>query len=88
MGNFGSHPVQFANGKNTKAKGRSAMTRMNFGNAPRGNPCAQCGKPIATPEWIENGPDRISYLWHCFACDYQFEAVAFFEERDPQVLAA
>jgi hypothetical protein len=46
------------------------------------NPCAQCGKPIATPEWIENGPRRTSYLWHCWACDYQFEAVAFFEESE------
>ena len=57
------------------------MARMNFGYLPQGNPCAQCGKPIATPEWIENGPHRTSYLWRCIACDYQFEAVAFFEER-------
>jgi hypothetical protein len=42
----------------------------------------QCGKPTATPEWIENGPRRTSYLWHCWACDYQFEAVAFFEESE------
>jgi hypothetical protein len=90
-GQSGSHPVQFAkrqkqtSGKN---RGRPAMTRMNFGTAPQGNPCAQCGKPIATPEWIENGPRRTSYLWHCFACDYQFEAVAFFEELDPEALAA
>jgi hypothetical protein len=29
------------------------------------------------PEWIEAGPRRTSYLWHCYACDYQFEAVAY-----------
>ena len=60
------------------------MARFDFGYLPQGNPCAQCGKPIATPEWIENGPRRTSYLWHCRACDYEFEAVAFFEESDPK----
>jgi ribosomal protein L37AE/L43A len=58
------------------------MASMNFGYLPKENPCAQCGKPIATPEWIESGPRRTSYLWHCRACDYQFEAVAFFDERE------
>jgi hypothetical protein len=58
------------------------MAKLNFAKLPQGNPCAQCGKPIATPEWIENGPGRTSYLWHCWACDYQFEAVAFFEDQD------
>ena len=56
------------------------MAKFDFGYLPRGNPCAQCGKPIAAPEWIEQGPRRISYLWHCRACDYRFEAVAFFDE--------
>ena len=55
---------------------------------PRENPCAQCGRPIAAPEWFETGPHRISYLWHCEACGYRFEAVAFFAEPDPQALAA
>ena len=66
------------------------MARIDFGDLPRGNPCAQCGKPIATPEWIESGTKRISYLWHCHACDYRFEAVAFFDEpgSDPEALAA
>jgi hypothetical protein len=79
-----SDPVQFANSKTTakKVNGRRAMARLNFGYLPQGNPCAQCGKPIATPEWIESGPHRTSYLWHCWACDYQFEAVAFFDEQD------
>ena len=63
-----SNPVQFAFIRQ-KAKGRRAMARMNFGYLPHENPCAQCGKPIATPEWIENGPRRTSYLWHCWACD-------------------
>ena len=64
------------------------MARFTFGNLPQQNPCAQCGKPIATPEWIENGQRRTSYLWHCRACDYEFEAVAFFEQSDSEALAA
>ena len=66
------------------------MAKFEFGNMPRGNPCAQCSKPIAAPEWIEQGPGRISYLWHCRTCDYRFEAVAFFDESalDSEALAA
>ena len=40
------------------------------------------------PEWIEAGRHRASYLWHCLACDYQFEAVAFFDEPEQEPLAA
>ena len=29
------------------------MARIDFGYLPKENPCAQCGKPIASPEWIE-----------------------------------
>ena len=66
------------------------MVRVDLGYLPQENPCAQCGKPIPAPEWIESGPRRISYLWHCWACDYQFEAVAFFDdpESDSAALAA
>ena len=39
------------------------------------------------PEWIESGPRRVSYLWHCWACDYQFEAVAFFEQESKPLAA-
>ena len=66
------------------------MAAIDPGSLPYRNPCAQCGKPIATPEWIETGPRRETYLWHCWACDYRFEAVAFLEEpqRDGEALAA
>ncbi|HEY3793687.1 MAG TPA: hypothetical protein VGM09_17795 [Bradyrhizobium sp.] len=64
------------------------MARTDSGFLPRENPCAQCGKPIATPEWIEAGPNRIAYLWHCWACDYHFEAVAYYDEAEPEALAA
>jgi hypothetical protein len=76
--------------KHKKLEGKRAMARINFGSQPEANPCAQCGKPIATPEWIESGPHRTSYLWHCWACDYQFAAVAFFDEQeaDSETLAA
>jgi hypothetical protein len=55
---------------------------------PHENPCAQCGRPIASPEWFESGPHRISYLWRCDACDYRFEAVAFYGEAELPALAA
>ncbi|MDN3276692.1 hypothetical protein QWJ07_20690 [Frankia sp. RB7] len=47
---------------------------------PRQNPCAQCGAPIAQPDWIEPGEGRVSYLWNCHACNYRFEAIAIFDE--------
>jgi hypothetical protein len=65
------------------------MVRHDSG-LPHENPCAQCGKPIFAPDWTENGPRRISCLWHCRACDYQFEAVAFYDASHPsqEALAA
>jgi hypothetical protein len=82
-------PIRFMP-ENTKRKGRRVMAKKDFGYLPRENPCAQCGKPIATPEWTENGPRRISFLWHCQACDYRFEAVAFFDasHKDREAIAA
>lgn len=66
------------------------MARQEFFCLPRENPCAQCGKPIAAPEWIEAAPDRMSYLWRCRSCDYRFEAMAFFAHPEPdrEALAA
>ncbi len=66
------------------------MARPDIGYVPRENPCAQCGRPIALPEWIEASEDRVAYLWHCHACDYRFEAVAIFEQSatESQPLAA
>jgi formamidopyrimidine-DNA glycosylase len=70
------------------SKGRCAMARLDSRYQPRGNPCAQCGKPIAKPDWVESSPGRTSFLWFCRACDYRFEAVAIYEEADPDALAA
>ena len=72
---------------------RSNMTRSNLARSdsvdlPRGNPCAQCGRPISMPEWIEDGPQCTAYLWHCHACDYRYEAVAYFEEAGEEPIAA
>ena len=66
------------------------MARTDLRCLPQHNPCAQCGEPISAPEWTESGPRCTSYLWHCWACDYQFEAVAYFEEQEshPEALAA
>jgi hypothetical protein len=66
--------------KQIAQKRECAMARSGLNYLPRQNPCAQCGKPIAMPEWIESSEGRASYLWHCWACDYRFEAVAFFDE--------
>ena len=60
------------------------MARANLGHLPRGNPCAQCGKPIASPDWVEQGQGRTAYLWTCRACNYRFEAVAIFDESQSQ----
>lgn len=60
------------------------MTRPALRYLPKHNPCAQCGHPIAAPDWIEEEEDRTIYLWHCHACDYRFEAIAFLEEADSQ----
>ena len=54
------------------------MAKIDVRYLPRGNPCAQCSMPIAAPDWIENGPHRTSYLWHCQVCDYRFEGGGVF----------
>jgi hypothetical protein len=84
-----SKPVPFAF-ETTTAKGRRAMAKTDVSYLPHDNPCAQCGKPIAAPDWIENSARRISYLWRCKSCDYRFEAVAFFDASHPdrEALAA
>jgi ribosomal protein L37AE/L43A len=65
------------------------MAGTGLTNLPQQNPCAQCGQPIAFPEWTEQTPGRTAYLWHCYACDYRFAAVAIFEsEQAGEALAA
>ncbi len=66
------------------------MVRSYLSDLPQQNPCAQCGKPIAFPDWVESGEGRESYLWRCRACGYKFEAIAFFDESetDQRPLAA
>jgi hypothetical protein len=61
------------------------MARISAAPMPKQNPCAQCGKPIAMPDWIEALPGgRTAFLWHCYACDYRFEAVAYFGEAETE----
>ena len=31
---------------------------IDLGYLPHENPCAQCGQPIAAPDWVEAGPRR------------------------------
>jgi hypothetical protein len=73
----------------SKTTREHAMARTALTDLPKHNPCAQCGQPIALPEWVEETRGRVAYLWHCHACDYRFEAVAFFdEEQNSEALAA
>src|SRR6185369_11774209 len=72
-----------------RQQGRCAMARIDFSSLPRENPCAQCGTPIAIPDWVEAEAGRTFYLWRCRACGYRFEAVAYFEcEAERESLAA
>jgi ribosomal protein L37AE/L43A len=63
---------------------QSDLTHADIGEIPRQNPCAQCGTPIAHPDWIEPGNGRVSYLWKCRACGYRFEAIAFYDQQPAQ----
>jgi hypothetical protein len=64
------------------------MARLDSGYLPRENPCAQCGTPIARPDWIESHAGSTFFLWCCRACDYRFEAIAIYEKSHPDSLAA
>jgi hypothetical protein len=74
--------------QNKSPKGDAPMARLDSGYLPRENPCAQCGKLIPRPDWVESSPGRTSFLWFCRACDYRFEAIAIYEEAHPDSLAA
>jgi ribosomal protein L37AE/L43A len=60
------------------------MALLNSVYLPRGNPCAQCGEPIAKPDWVESSAGRTSYLWACRACGYRFEAIAIYGETESE----
>jgi hypothetical protein len=83
-------PARQKTARQKEFKGKRAMARPALGNLPRQNPCAQCGKPIAAPDWVESSPGHTAYLWCCRACDYRFEAVAYFAESqsEPESIAA
>jgi hypothetical protein len=84
-------PIELGQNKQKKQnkKRECAMARISAVPMPKQNPCAQCGKPIAMPDWIESLPGgRTAFLWHCYACDYRFEAVAYFGETEQEALAA
>jgi hypothetical protein len=58
------------------------MAGIGIRSLPRENPCAQCGRLILFPEWVETEPRRVFYLWRCMACDYRFEAMAYFDQPE------
>ena len=58
------------------------MARFGSDYLPRENPCAQCGKPITVPDWVEQSAGRTAYLWYCRACDYRFVAIAIYPESE------
>ena len=45
---------------------------------PHNNPCAQCGRPIGAAVWSEASDHRVSYVWVCQACDYEFTQIAMY----------
>lgn len=63
----------------------------NFDFHPHNNPCAQCGKPIASPIWSEPGEDGATYVWACTACGYEFACTAVLphkhQEGEPAIAA-
>ena len=67
---------------------RLDTARLDSRTLPRGNPCAQCSEPISKPDWAESSPGRMSYLWHCRACNYRFEAIAIYDEAEQAQIAA
>jgi hypothetical protein len=67
---------------------KTTMVETHTSEIPTHNPCAQCGAPIAQPDWIEPGDGRVSYLWNCPACNYRFEAIAIFDDVEAPPLAA
>jgi rubredoxin len=67
---------------------RGARPEARLTDLPHNNPCAQCGRPIAFPDWVERSAGRVAYLWQCSACDYRFEAVAFFATDEGTAIAA
>ena len=67
---------------------RQDTARQDMGYSPRENPCAQCGKPIPRPDWVEQGEGRTTYLWNCRACNYRFEAIAIYDHEMLTPLAA
>lgn len=60
------------------ASDSNSVSRQSI--SPHHNPCAQCGKPIVSPEWSEPGGDRVSYLWSCDDCGYQFATIAIYRK--------
>jgi hypothetical protein len=63
------------------------MTNQNTGRAEVVHPdyygqCAQCGNALTAPEWSEQtSPRSVRHLWCCTACDYQFETIVYFAEK-------
>lgn len=49
------------------------------------HPCAQCGTLIAAPLWSEHERNRVSFLWSCRACDYQFVTIAILKSEAIEV---
>jgi hypothetical protein len=85
-GGSGSPAVYLLATRNTP-KGEAPVTQLGLRDLPKQNPCAQCGQPIAAPDWVEEEEGRTIYLWYCRACDYCFEAIAY-EAAEIRSLAA
>jgi hypothetical protein len=46
-------------------------------------PCAQCSASLIAPVWSEYVAEReVRHLWHCDACEYEFETLVFFRSDE------
>ena len=69
-------------GQGTKGGVSMRLDRVTEADAsPHNNPCAQCGRLIASPVWSEPGDRSTAYLWICEACDYEFTSLAVFARK-------
>lgn len=55
---------------------------------PHHNPCAQCGTPIAQPTYAEGDAHRMSYVWSCDDCGYEFTTLVMYPHQDDHKIAA
>ena len=52
-------------------------TMVSARRSSLGMRCALCSNALIAPEWIEERKDRQIHVWHCWKCDFNFEAIVY-----------